>query len=171
MIWYVANLEKAEWSLEMSGFLSTGAALLLGALLASQATAEEQADTTPIRELLAREYDKSSAPLKLEVIVVEEASAIADWSQGELAGRAFLRRKDGKWRIALCAGDAIKKAGALERLGMQRGQAEALSTKLADAERVFSREVLENIARFDRMVEMDSAGDRVRSDPHHRVPQ
>jgi len=147
------------------------AIMFMGALLTSGTKADESKDLAAVRELLAREYDKPSAPLQLDAMAVESDSAIADWSQGEFAGRAFLRRKDGKWSIALCAGDALKRADALAKLGLPMPQAMLLEKKLAEAERALSREALENIARFERVVEMDSAGDRLPSDPHHRVPQ
>ncbi|HTO79702.1 MAG TPA: copper uptake system-associated protein [Methylocystis sp.] len=147
------------------------AALFAAALAAGASKAEESSDLAAVRELLRREYDKPSEPLHLDAIAIVNDSAIADWSQGELAGRAFLRRKDEKWSIALCAGDALKKVDALAKLGLPMPQAEALADKLTEAERGLSRETLENIARFDRMVEMDSAADRSPSDPHHRVQQ
>ena len=140
------------------------------ALVAGASKAEESSDLAAVRELLRREYDKPSEPLHLDAIAIVNDSAIADWSQGKLAGRAFLRRKGEKWSIALCAGDALKNVDALAKLGLPMPQAEALANKLAESERGLSREVLENIARFDRVVEMESSGDRSPSDPHHRAP-
>ena len=141
------------------------------ALVAGASKAEESSDLAAVRELLRREYDKPSEPLRLDATAIVEDSAIADWSQGELGGRAFLRRRDGKWSIALCAGDALKSVDALSKLGLPKPQAESLAKKLAEAERLLSRETLGNIARFDRVVEMDSKGDHPPSDPHHRMPQ
>jgi len=147
------------------------AVLFMAALLASATKAEESDDLAAVQELLRREYDKPSAPLRLEAMAMVNDAAIADWRQGELAGRAFLRRKEGNWSIALCAGDALKNADALSKLGLPMAQAKALANKLAEAERGLSHETLENIGRFDRVVEMDSAGDRSPSDSHHRLPQ
>jgi len=147
------------------------AALLAAALATGASKAEESSDLAAVRELLRREYDKPSAPLHLDATAIVQDSAIADWSQGGLAGRAFLRRRDGKWSIALCAGDALKNVDALSKLGLPKPQAEALAEKLAEAERALSRETLEKIARFDRVIEMDSKGDHPPSDPHHRMPQ
>jgi len=146
-------------------------AVLLTALLLGGAKAAEANDLAAVRELLRSEYDKPSEPLHLDATAIVQDSAIADWSQGELAGRAFLRRRDGKWSIALCAGDALKNVDALSKLGLPRPQAEALAGKLAEAERGLSRATLENIARFDRVVEMDSKGDHTPNDQHHRMPQ
>jgi hypothetical protein len=149
--------------------LAAAAALILAALLPGAARAEESKDLPAVRELLLQTYDKPSAPLKLQAIVVEEDSAIADWSQGDLAGRAFLRRRDGKWSIALCAGDALRNADALAKLGVQQAHAEALARKLAEAERALSREELEKMGRFDRMVEFESQAGAPAADPHHRL--
>jgi hypothetical protein len=137
--------------------LAAAAALILAALLPGAARAEESKDLPAVRELLLQTYDKPSAPLKLQAIVVEEDSAIADWSQGDLAGRAFLRRRDGKWSIALCAGDALRNADALAKLGVQQAQ------------RALSREELEKMGRFDRMVEFESQAGAPAADPHHRL--
>jgi hypothetical protein len=146
-------------------------AVMLTAQLVGATRAQEANDLTAVRELLRREYDKPSEPLHLDATAIVQDSAVADWSQGELAGRAFLRRRDGKWSIALCAGDALKGVDALSKLGLPRPQAEALAGKLAEAERGLSRATLENIARFDRVVEMDSKGDHTPNDRHHRMPQ
>ena len=65
-------------------------------------------DNSAVRQLLMNMYDKPEALLGVEAVVVEQDAAIADWSKGELGGRALLRRKDGVWYIAICAGDALK---------------------------------------------------------------
>lgn len=145
------------------------AALILVTLAADVARAEEPQELSAVRELLLKTYDKPSAALKLPAIVVEEEWAIADWTQGDLAGRAFLRRRDGKWSIALCAGDALRKADALAKLGLQQTHAEALARKLAEAERVIPREELEKMGRFDGMVEFESQSGEPPTDPHHRL--
>jgi hypothetical protein len=58
-------------------------------------------------------FDKPEAPLIVEPIVVQGDLAVAGWAQGEMGGRALLRRKGTAWQLALCSGDALKQAAAL----------------------------------------------------------
>ncbi len=154
--------------------MKNGAALiLLVAVAAAWATggvagSGDDADNRAVRQLLMNMFDKPEAPLGVEAVVVEQDAAIADWSQGELGGRALLRRKDGAWSIALCAGDALKSSVSLEKLGIVRPVADALATKLSGAEGGFSPAVLDKFSRFDGVVAVDSAGGHSPVDPHHR---
>jgi len=129
-----------------------------GVAMFATAPRAQEADILAVRRLLKQTYDKPEAPLALDAVVVEQDLAIADWSQGELAGRALLRRKDGAWSIALCAGDALKQSAALAKLGLKQPQAQALAAKLAEAERGLATMKLEKMSRFDDVVAVDAAG-------------
>ncbi|MGD9544191.1 MAG: copper uptake system-associated protein [Methylocystis sp.] len=120
------------------------------------------------RRLLFETFDKPEARLFVDAIVVEGDAAVADWRQGELGGRAFLTRKGDAWSIALCAGDALKDSGALERLGVSKANAEALSKRLAAAETRLSPDVVERFSRFDGMAAVDADGGHSPIDPHHK---
>ncbi len=128
----------------------------------------EDAGNQEVRQLLMKMFDKPDAPMGVEAIVVEQDAAIADWSQGDLGGRALLRRKDGTWSIALCAGDALKSSGNLEKLGMAKPLADALTAKLAKAEVAVSPALIEKYSRFDGVVAVDATGGHSPVDPHHR---
>ena len=65
----------------------------------------------------------------------------------------------GKWRVFLCAGDALKQAETLEQTGIVAAEAEALAAKLAAAEKTVPAERLALFASFKGLVEMD-AGDK-----------
>ena len=151
-----------------------GAALvLLIAVAAAWATAGvagsgDDADNRGVRKLLTNMFDKPEAPLGVEAVVVEQNAAIADWSQGDLGGRALLRRKDGAWSIALCAGDALKSSVSLEKLGIAKPVADALAAKLSGAEDGLSPAFLEKFPRSDGVVAIDSGGGHSPVDPHHR---
>jgi len=151
--------------------MKNGAATVLCLLYLSAALpahAEDAADAKAVRELLMRTFDRSEARLLVEPVVVQDDAAIAGWSQGELGGRAFLRRKDGVWTIALCAGDALSQSATLEKLGIAKPRAEALAATLIAAERTLPRSLLERFSRFDGMVAVDAAGVHAPLDPHHR---
>jgi hypothetical protein len=130
--------------------------------------AESPEDAAAVRSLLMTTFERPDAPLAVEPIVVDGDIAIADWAQGELGGRALLRRKDGKWEISLCAGDTLKQSASLEKLGLARPRAEALAASLAAAEKRLAPSLLERMSRFDGVVAVDAAGGHTPIDPHHR---
>ncbi len=155
---------------------SASISLLIGVALvmathANPGVAQDDPDGQAVRRLLTQTFDKPEAPLDLAAVVVEQDVAIADWSQGELGGRALLRRKDGAWSIALCAGDALKQSESLEKLGLGKPLADMLAAKLSQAERTLAPAVLEKFARFDGVVAVDAAGGHMPLDPHHRPIQ
>jgi hypothetical protein len=120
------------------------------------------------RRLLFETFDKPETRLRVDAIVVEGDAAVADWRQGELGGRAFLTRKGDAWSIALCAGDALKDSATLERLGVSKANAEALSKRLDAEERRLSPDVVERFSRFDGMAAVDADGGHSPLDPHHK---
>lgn len=120
------------------------------------------------RRLLFETFDKPEARLFVDAIVVERDAAVADWRQGELGGRAFLTRKSDAWSIALCAGDALKDSATLERLGLSKADAEAISKRLAAEEQRLSPDVVERFSRFDGMAAVDAKGGHSPLDPHHK---
>jgi len=120
------------------------------------------------RRLLFETFDKPEARLFVDAIVVERDAAVADWRQGELGGRAFLTRKGDAWSIALCAGDALKDSATLERLGLSKADAEAISKRLAAEEQRLSPDVVERFSRFDGMAAVDAKGGHSPLDPHHK---
>jgi hypothetical protein len=140
----------------------------IGLLLALSAPARAADDETAVRRLLIDLFDKPEARLTVDPVVIDEDVAIADWSQGDLGGRALLRRKAGVWEIALCAGDALRQSAALEKLGLAKPRAEALAAALASAEKGLSPALIARMAQFDGMVAVDSAGGHTSLDPHHR---
>ena len=84
-----------------------------------------------IRRLLSSTFEKPETRLLLDPIVVEENAALVGWIQGDLAGRAFLRDRDGHWVITACGGDALKDASTLQRLGLSQAPPSLRSKSLA----------------------------------------
>lgn len=63
-------------------------------------------------------FEKPDVPLVVEPVAVAGDYALADWEQGEMGGRALLRKKNGNWEVVLCAGDEIREAQALRSAGI-----------------------------------------------------
>ena len=103
------------------------------AISISAAALAEPAETTEIAGLLHRMFDKPGIALKVSPVVVAGEYAIADWLQGEMGGRALLRRKQ-QWSLILCAGDGIKSRDALAKAGVPADHAARLEQQLASAE-------------------------------------
>ena len=113
------------------------------------------ADETTIASLLHGMFDKPGETLLVEPVVVAGDHAIADWTQGQMGGRALLRRGQKQWTLILCAGDGIKSADAMQMGGVPPADAKALETGLATAEAKLSPERLALFSRFEGLVGMD----------------
>ena len=72
--------------------------------------------------------------MSIDPVVVAGGHAIAGWSQGDMGGRALLRKKDADWEVVLCAGDDLKKADLLTKAGMSHASCKALAAALAKSE-------------------------------------
>jgi hypothetical protein len=128
------------------------------ALVASVAVGLAQpvaADAASIGQLLHGMFDKPNEALSVGPVVVSGDHAIADWTQGEMGGRALLRRKQGAWSVTLCAGDAIKSSEALRTAGVPQPDAIHLAQALASAESSLAPERVSMFARFEGLVTMD----------------
>ncbi|KVM97873.1 hypothetical protein WJ62_20170 [Burkholderia diffusa] len=98
-----------------------------------------------IRALLSARYDKPGAKVEVEAVAVSGGFAIADWMQREMAGRALLRRVNGRWKIAACGGDALKAPDWLKDAGVTATDAKNLLSELTAAEQQMS---VEKVRRF-----------------------
>ena len=97
------------------------------------ATGDAQ-DIAAIESLMRATWQRPDASLDAGPIVVEGDYAIADWTQGEMGGRALLQRRDGAWRVALCAGDGLRTAEGLQSMGVERRASATLARILARVE-------------------------------------
>lgn len=125
-------------------------------------------DQEAVRDLLLKTFDKPDARLIVDPIVIDGDVAIAGWVQGDLGGRALLRRRGDAWSIDLCGGDALKESQSLEKLGLQKSRAAALAAAVQSAERSLNPAALEKFSRFDGMFSVDENGGHSAADPHHR---
>jgi copper(I)-binding protein len=111
-----------------------------------------------IKHLLHNTFDKPEARLVVEPVVVANDHAVAGWSQGDMGGRALLRRKGATWSLILCSGDGIKSTEALRQAGVPAGVAGTLASNLATAEAKLSRERLALFAKFEGTLMMNADG-------------
>ncbi|QGM99037.1 copper uptake system-associated protein [Methylocystis parvus] len=128
-------------------------------------------DQDVVRDVLLKTFDKPEMRLTVDPVVIDGDVAVAGWVQGELGGRALLRRKGEAWTIDLCAGDALKESKSLEKLGLQKARADSLAAAIGAAEKKLDPAVLQKFSRFDGMFAVDENGGHVSTDPHHRPIQ
>jgi hypothetical protein len=135
-------------------------ALLLACLLASPAARADgsDADSAQIAHLMHHMFDRPDAPLVIDPIVTVDGYAIAGWTQGDMGGRALLRKSDGAWQVVLCSGDGLKDETVLLQAGIADPTAKQLSQRLADAEHSLDPARLAQLARFEGIVMMDGSG-------------
>lgn len=112
------------------------------------------ADVAAIENLMRATWDRPEAPLTAGPIAVSGDHAIADWTQGEMGGRALLARREGRWTVLLCAGDSIRTEAGLLDVGVPAPAAKTLARDLAELERAVSPDRLLTMSRFEGVVRM-----------------
>lgn len=117
----------------------------------------QQADAALIRSLLTSMFDKPGAKLDVNPIVVANAHAIASWTQGDMGGRALLRKDKGKWTLVACAGDGLKEEQTLQQTGMPKADATSLARQLASAEAAIPQERRKRFSLFGPMTDAAAA--------------
>jgi hypothetical protein len=115
--------------------------------------ANDEDDIAAIEAAMRAAWDTPDAPLDAGPIAVSGDYAVADWTQGEMGGRALFRR-DSSWKVVLCAGDGIRTAAGLQGVGVPNEHARDLETELARLERGVKADRLEAMSRFAGVVRM-----------------
>jgi hypothetical protein len=134
-------------------------ALLAGlALTLFQPALAMASDPDAIRSVMMKTWDKPDARLVVDPVVVSGDHAIAGWSQGDMGGRALLRRKGHVWDVVLCAGDDLKKTDVLTKVGLPTAAASALSADLAKAEATLPSARLALFSKFEGLVMISGDG-------------
>jgi hypothetical protein len=125
------------------------------------------ADQNSIGRLLHGMFDKPAETLSVEPIMVSGDHAIADWAQGQMGGRALLRRQHQSWTLILCAGDGIKSKEALLKAGVPAVDAEKLERDMTTAEAKLTPERTAMFSRFEGLVMMDGKETSTQHPQHH----
>lgn len=107
----------------------------VAAILAAPMVRADDADA--IRHAMMAIFDRPEAPLTIEPVTIQGDLAIAGWAQGDMGGRALLRKEDRDWQLSLCAGDAMKEPDSLVQLGLTTEEAEALAAGLPPPRRTW----------------------------------
>jgi len=139
---------------------------LIGSILAIAAPAfAETADQTAISKLLHGMFDKPDTQLVVAPITISGSYAIAGWTQGEMGGRALLRKKDQNWALILCAGDAIKSQDGLMKVGVPSQDAVQIANEMTAAEGKLPAQQVAMFSRFEGVMMMDGSAEH--QDAHH----
>jgi hypothetical protein len=117
-----------------------------------------EADASAVRHVMMAIWDRPEARLEVDPIVIAGDHAIAGWSQGGTGGRALLRRKGDAWDVILCAGDDLKRADVLRKVGLAPAAAAALANDLAAAEMALAPGRLALFSKFEGLVVVSPGG-------------
>jgi hypothetical protein len=115
-------------------------------------------DHDAIRHVLMSTFDKPDSRLVVDPVVVSGDHAIAGWSQGDMGGRALLRKKGHAWDVVLCAGDDLEKTDVLTKVGLPATAAKTLSASLAAAEAKLPPDRLALFSKFEGLVMVGGDG-------------
>lgn len=114
----------------------------------------EDAARNDILHVMHATWDRPDASLDAGPVAISGDYAVADWTQGNMGGRALLVRSKRIWQVDVCGGDALRKAGALKSMGVPASDADALASGLADLEKTISPERLARLASFNGLIRM-----------------
>lgn len=131
------------------------AAVFTAFLTVASAAHESHSDANGIMHVMMAMFDKPDMPLSVDPIAIEDGFAVAGWTQGEMGGRAFLRKEGDHWMLILCTGDEIRSAAALAASGVPPESAKRLAAKIVAVEKDVSPERLALFANFSGVVRMD----------------
>jgi hypothetical protein len=140
--------------------------LVFTLLVLSLGSAFAGPDEDGIRAVMKGTWDKPDAKVDVSPITIAGDHAIAGWTQGEMGGRALLRRQHGHWIVVLCAGDDLLKPGALKLAGIAAGPASELLSRNAAAEQGIPAARRAQFSKFEGLVTMDASGAHPPQDGH-----
>lgn len=127
-------------------------------------------DQDTIQAVMMKTWDKPDVRLVVGPVVVSGDHAIAGWSQGDMGGRALLRKKGQAWDVVLCAGDDLKKTDVLAKVGLSAAAAKALAANLAAAEAKIPPDRLALFSRFEGLVMVSEDGHHGHGQPSGHQP-
>lgn len=114
-------------------------------------------DAEAISAMQKAMFDKPDNPLTMGPVVVAGDYAVSDWAQAGSGGRALLKKTEKGWGIHLCAGDALKDAAELAKIGVPADIASKLAADLAAAEGSVDPALLKQFSMFDGVMMVDES--------------
>lgn len=114
-------------------------------------------DLDAIRAMQKATFDTPDNPLEMGPVVISGEYAVSDWAQGQMAGRALLRKTASGWAIHLCSGASLKDAAALVTIGVPEADAAALAHQLAEAETSLDPALVARYDSFDGTMMVDES--------------
>lgn len=125
-------------------------------------------DAQSIRTLIGATWDRLESRVETDPIVISGHYAVASWTQGDRGGRALLRRDGQAWKVVLCSGDPLTRAGWLIEAGVPQPDADTIASALAVAEANVSEDRRKAFSLFDGTVMGDAPEHNHGShEPHH----
>lgn len=109
--------------------------------------ADAAADSA-IRAVMKQTWERADAPLTIGPVVVSGDTAIADWQQNNMRGRALLRKVANHWDVVGCAGKSFRDMAGLQQHGVDQATAHALSHALSTAEASLPAADIEQMDQF-----------------------
>lgn len=120
-----------------------------------------QTENKAITSVLKSQFERPGSRLRVAPITIVDDRAVVGWVQGSHGGRALLQKLDGRWVVALCAGDALKEESELVLAGIDKEKARMLVAKINDAEARLPTSYLKQLSKFQGSVNM-TADDKAR---------
>lgn len=142
------------------------AAALAAALAVSAPAVAGDADAGAIRQLMMAQFDRPDSRLTVEPVTIHSDIAVTGWAQGDMGGRALLRRKGDGWGLILCSGDALKEAKSLQHFGLSAEEADAMAKAVAEAEAQIDPTLVAKFSTFDGVMMMGEDGHHPPVDRH-----
>jgi hypothetical protein len=139
----------------MTNIFRAGALSVLLMLAPATASFADTPDQTAIQTVMHGMFDKPDMELVISPVTVEAGFAVAGWTQGDMGGRAFLKKDGARWTLILCTGDGIRSVGGLTGSGVPADTARALAAAIAEAEKSVDPDRLKKLASFPGTVRMD----------------
>ena len=134
--------------------LAAALAAFLGLCLGGPGFADDS-DQASIQNVMHGMFDRPDAELVIDPIVVEGGFSVAGWTQGDMGGRAFHRKRGSEWSLVLCTGDEIRSAEALTASGVPADTAARLAADIAEVEKTVDADRLKMFASFQGVVQME----------------
>lgn len=119
--------------------------ITVGALASCAVSVSEE--KAAIAQVLQEKYGAKGA-VAVEPVVLRNEYAVADLVQGDIGGRAVMRKRKGEWQVLVLTGQDARDASYLVKSGVPEIEARALANMLVASEKKVPEEQLIKLERF-----------------------